>query len=172
MSIERLHSPEGGTELTGTLEERAVASDGSGGSRITTIPRPTKPPKGDKAYRALWGAVDTAIRALFRDHPEYFTDAGREAGAMSLNKRVLGAVMHHLGQERMKALGLRDASDTAIALALAALEVLASEADGTRTEVGPLAERLHAFLARPAPPVIVEVKRRPGLRSLAAEDHR
>jgi hypothetical protein len=87
----------------------------------------TQPPKGDSAYRQLWEIVDRAVRDAFDRHPEYLTDAGRQAAVQSVNKRVVGAVIGHLAQRRLEAGALRNADELAQAVLRAAVELLLLE---------------------------------------------
>lgn len=46
-----------------------------------------------RAYRQLWRVVDGAVFDCLYHHPDYLTDKGRVAARMSINKRVVGAVL-------------------------------------------------------------------------------
>lgn len=45
------------------------------------------------AYRQLWRVVDGAVFDALYTHPDYLTEKGRRAARLSINKRVVGAVM-------------------------------------------------------------------------------
>lgn len=87
---------------------------------------------------------------------------------MSLNKRVVGAVMGYLAGRRLKELGLEDGRDTAIALASAALDLLKDQAEvsGRDMDIDRLIKAHEAFVQALQAPVIVEIKKR---RRLAFE---
>lgn len=63
-----------------------------------TAAKPSKPPKGDAAYRRLWRVVDGAVRDAFAHHPEYLTEKGRRVARTSIVKRVTGAVLSFTGE--------------------------------------------------------------------------
>lgn len=46
----------------------------------------------NEMYRRLWRVVDGAVRDALATHPEYLTDAGRQAAQRSITKRVTGAL--------------------------------------------------------------------------------
>lgn len=64
--------------------------------------RRTKPPtgKGDDRYRAVWQVVDRAVGECFACHPNYLTERGRQSVRVSINKRVVGAVIAFLERVR------------------------------------------------------------------------
>lgn len=95
-------------------------------SKTGTV-KATQPPKGERAYRQLWEVVDQAVRDAFDCHPEYLTDAGRQAAVMSINKRVVGSVIGHLAQRRLEAGALREADDLTQAIMRAAVDLLLLE---------------------------------------------
>lgn len=98
------------------------------GTALKTVKlRRTQPPKGERAYRQLWEVVDLAVRDAFHCHPEYLTDAGRQAAVMRINKRVVGSVIGHLAQRRLEAGALRDADDLTQAIIRAAVDLLLLE---------------------------------------------
>jgi hypothetical protein len=55
--------------------------------------RRTNPPKSDARYCELWAIVDEAVAAAFACHPDYLTDAGQRSAQISINKRVVGALL-------------------------------------------------------------------------------
>lgn len=64
---------------------------------------PTDPLKGGRGYRRLWRIVDAAVRSALDAHPEYLTEAGRQAVVMSITKRVVGSVIGHMRQKQLPA---------------------------------------------------------------------
>lgn len=61
-------------------------------------PRPhTRTPREEarntRAYRQLWRVVDGAVFDALYTHQDYLTPKGQRAARMSINKRVVGAVL-------------------------------------------------------------------------------
>lgn len=64
--------------------------------------RMTKMPGGREGqYFMLWRIVDGAVRDTLIRHPDYLTDKGRHNARISLNKRIVGALMGYATQVAM-----------------------------------------------------------------------
>lgn len=57
--------------------------------------KPVKRPSHE--YARMWRVIDGAVRDALQCHPEYLTDAGRRSAALSITKRVTGAVVSCAG---------------------------------------------------------------------------
>lgn len=74
----------------------------------------TKPPAHKKAtaYRQLWRVVDAAVAEAFKVHPDYLTERGQKLARMSVNKRVVGAVIGYAAEAAKRRSGRGPAADT------------------------------------------------------------
>ncbi len=64
-----------------------------------------------RAYRQLWRVVDGAVFDALYTHSDYLTDKGRRSARMSINKRVVGAVLGFAEQSAKGRSGAMPAAD-------------------------------------------------------------